>query len=232
MAATLESLKRIQGQSSQEIRAYEDRRAQAKSARDLLTQREYWLAARCPALQSGRLVDPKGAVPGWDRAREWAGAAVAAGGIIALVGDRGTGKTQIGVELIRSATLYHLPPYHCVYTRAAELYGALRDDMRADKANEAKAIAAWVKPWLLVIDEAHERNANSDFEPRALNLILDKRYGELRPTVIIANVDGATDIEQAGAFRRLIGETIFDRLSETGGIRCCNWKSFRAKGGQ
>lgn len=232
MSETLESLRRIQARSSQEIEQYEARRAAAKTARELLTQSQAWEASGCPELHRTRLIDPRGRNPDWDAAYEWARKHIANGGVIALIGDRGTGKTQIGVELIRRACLSLYPPEPSLYVRAADLYSALRDDMRSKEACEGRSIARWVKPKNLIIDEAHERNANSDFEPRVMNNILDKRYGEIHGTAFIANVNGDTDKEQAQAFRNLVGETIFDRLSETGGIYCCNWKSFRVKGGK
>jgi DNA replication protein DnaC len=138
---------------------------------------------------------------------------------VALLGDRGTGKTQLAVEVIRSQCN---DLESALYTRAIEMFIAVRECYRKDaSAKESDVINRYVRPHLLVIDEAHERG-HTDAENRILTLIIDRRYGDRKPTILIAN-------SKPDAFREQIGESIFDRLVETGGIKVCDWPSFRVR---
>lgn len=145
---------------------------------------------------------------------------VEAGGMVALIGSRGTGKTQMSVEAIR--WVCNLPK-SALYTRAAEVFIAVRECYRKDApATETQTIERFCRPHLLVIDECHERG-HTDAENRILTLILDKRYADCRPTILIAN-------NEPEEFRIQIGESVYDRLVETGGWITCNWQSFRVEG--
>jgi DNA replication protein DnaC len=141
---------------------------------------------------------------------------VSNGGIIALLGDRGNGKTQCGVEMVRRFCRQLHP---CLYVRSREIGMKLREAFRSDTIKERDQVEFFVKPQLLVIDEAQEK-PDSDFEQRSLTLILDRRYGEMKPTVIIANLDEPE-------FRRLVGVSVVDRIREGGGILMFDWPSFR-----
>jgi DNA replication protein DnaC len=146
---------------------------------------------------------------------------VEAAGMVALIGGRGTGKTQIGVEAIR--WVCHLPKT-ALYMRAAEIFISVRECYRKEApATETQTIERFCRPHLLVIDECHERG-HTDAENRILRLILDKRYAACRPTILIAN-------NEPEAFRLQIGESVYDRLVETGGWITCDWQSFRVAGG-
>jgi len=143
-----------------------------------------------------------------------------AGGIIVFLGDRGNGKTQCGVELIRlSCGLLQ----SALYLRSREIGMRLReayDD--GAQLTEREAIDQLVRPHLLVVDECQER-PDRDWEIRSFNLIIDKRYGEGRPTVLIANT---TEPQ----FRVLMGGAILDRIKEDGGgARVFSWPSFRGQ---
>lgn len=145
---------------------------------------------------------------------------VDAGGIIVFLGDRGNGKTQCGVELIRRACRRG---ESALYLRSREIGMRLReayDD--GSQLTEREAVDLLVRPHLLVVDECQER-PDRDWEIRSFNLIIDKRYGEGRPTVLIANT---TEPQ----FRALMGGAILDRIKEDGGgARVFDWPSFRVQ---
>jgi DNA replication protein DnaC len=63
---------------------------------------------------------------------------------------------------------------------------------------------------MLVIDEAQERGG-TPWEDRILNHIIDRRYAAMIPTIIIANA-------KPDALVASLGESIADRMRETGGI--------------
>jgi DNA replication protein DnaC len=156
----------------------------------------------------------------WDEGLYKAEDVVRSGGIISLIGGRGRGKTQIGVECIRLVTNLG---QSAIYSRASEFFMELREAYKDGlKITERGVFEKFTKPHLLVLDECHERGF-TDHENRALVLLIDKRYCDAKPTILIANM---TPEEM----RRNIGESIFDRLIETGGYIVCDWDSFRVKG--
>lgn len=131
---------------------------------------------------------------------------VAAGGIVALIGPRGTGKTRLSAEAVRNYA-----PDAAVYTTAMELFLRIRASFgKASRESEAEIVAELAKADLLVLDEVQERG-NSAWEDRLLTHILDRRYGAMAPTIVIANL---TEEALVGC----LGESIISRLMETGGI--------------
>lgn len=155
--------------------------------------------------------------PGWAGALgEAARLCARKGAVVALLGPRGTGKTQIAAELLRAAVADRRSVR---YGTAVELFLDVRAAMGARNRTEADAVADWCRPSLLVIDELQERKGTG-FEAGLLAAVVDRRYGALRDTVLVANADRA-------GFEALAGDGIVSRLNETGGIIRCDWPSFR-----
>ncbi|MCC6354497.1 MAG: ATP-binding protein [Verrucomicrobiae bacterium] len=138
------------------------------------------------------------------------------GAILALIGPRGTGKTQIAVEVLRLGAGARRTVR---YAAAMDVFLDVRATMNGRGRSEADAVAEWCRPSLLVIDEIQERKG-SGFEAGLLTHIIDRRYGAMRDTVIIANVE----LAELG---RLVGDSAASRINETGGIIRCDWPSFR-----
>jgi DNA replication protein DnaC len=146
------------------------------------------------------------------------------GAIVALIGPRGTGKTQLAVA---SA----IPQFQAdawnddkfpLYVKLADVFREIRDTYRDNSIDsEIRVFARYRTPPLLVIDEAHER-AETEFENRTLTQIIDARYDALRQTIIIANL---TRAEMA----KSMGPSIVSRLHECGLVIDCDWPSFRGK---
>lgn len=153
-------------------------------------------------------------------------------GIIALIGTRGNGKTQMGVQLILRACKLYEPTEdelnHKVakgivsYKRLRELHMLIRQAYSpGSMVTESQAIEQFVTPRLLVVDECQEINeGKSDWAKQTFTYILDRRYGKMRPTVLIANCN-------QNQFRTLVGDSICDRIKEGGGIVRFEWDSFR-----
>lgn len=140
---------------------------------------------------------------------------VGKGCLLALLGKRGTGKTQMAVELMR---------HTCVqgglakYTTAMRFFTAIKDSYKGD-TTESAVLNQYLKPQILVIDEAQERG-ETGWEDRLLTHLIDCRYGAMKDTVLVSNLSRRE-------FERAIGSSILSRMSETGGIIECNWPSFR-----
>lgn len=152
---------------------------------------------------------------------------LAGGGIFILFGVRGTGKTQmavdIGGELLSSKqTLCEPETTWPMYSVASDIFRDIRGAFRKESlVSEMEIIAKYLKPKLLIIDEAHERG-ETDFEDRTLTHIVDKRYSSMLSTVIISNL-------QRNELAKSLGNSIVSRSHEGGFTIECNWPSFREK---
>lgn len=186
--------------------------------------------------------------PEWDAKDRELRRSIGTACLIALVGQRGTGKTQMAASVCLYAftrAALNEPPEVSTYTgdhwqlhyerdkriRSDTVWAARYTtvlDMFADirmnnlASGESSAIAKWVRPGLLVIDEAQERG-DTEFEQRVLTNLIDKRYGMMKDTIIISNLDPE-------ALGKSLGPSIMSRMQETGKIIVCDWPSFRAKG--
>ena len=155
---------------------------------------------------------------GWLAKLESLKSKLGTGVLWAFVGIRGPGKTQMAVELMRHQTEKRLKTAR--YASAIEVFCSLREPY-ADGATkrELAAISDWVRPELLIIDEAQER-AETPWEDRLLTHIVDKRYNDEKDTILISN-------NTEDMLMRSLGKSIESRLCETGGVVEFNWESFR-----
>lgn len=132
------------------------------------------------------------------------------GGMAILVGPRGTGKTRIAVESMRMSPKY----LHSMrYTTAMGLFLEIRATWAKHNATgvtEADVINEYAEASVLCIDEVQERG-HTEWEDRLLTHIIDRRYGAMLPTVIIANL-------LESALLECLGDSIISRVQETGGL--------------
>lgn len=156
------------------------------------------------------------------------------GFIVALLGDRGTGKTQAAVEVMRTAAAIAAgrnrrarersgAPFTdttpVVYAKALDVFINIRATYNGGDESEKKVIEQYAKPMLLVIDELQERG-NTAWEDRLLTHIIDTRYSSGLDTILIANLNPEE-------FRKAVGPSIYSRIVETGMVIECDWPSFR-----
>lgn len=143
---------------------------------------------------------------------------VADGTSLVLCGTPGTGKTHLAcaigwkVVAVGSSVLY---------ATVAEVTRAIRSTYQdGARIGEAEAIAQHVKPALLILDEVGAASG-SDHEKQMLFEIINQRYAEVRPTILISNLSGED-------LRAFLGERIMDRLRQGGGkLLVLDWASFR-----
>ncbi|MEE9602564.1 MAG: ATP-binding protein [Thermoguttaceae bacterium] len=189
------------------------------------------MAANCPNSDAAKLYHESGisprhqrgdlddSPPEWLAARKKLIGQLGTGFLIALVGRRGPGKTQLAQQLIMQASAIQKAS---LYARAMTMIIELQTaNSQLAQDSRQSVVGRYVAPDLLVVDECQERG-ETDFENRMLNHIIDFRYGEMRDTLLIANLTPE-------ALQESIGESIADRLRETGGIMVCDWPSFRQK---
>jgi len=155
--------------------------------------------------------------PKWNKIEERLNSRMGSGFIVAIVGPRGTGKTQLGCGLCRSAAMVGRK---CLYASAMGFFLDIKESF-INKTSEKEVIERYVRPAVLVLDETQERG-QSGWEDRLLTHLIDRRYGAKKDTLLLSN---QTETE----FLLAIGESIASRLRETGGIAVADWESFRKK---
>lgn len=175
-------------------------------------------ATGIPALhwRRGETVDWSGL---WgEKARKLHSLAGAGGGLmVALLSvQRGAGKTQAAVELLRPRIMRKVS---CRYVRAMDIFMAVRSAYAGREQSEADALNRFRHPGLLVIDEIQVRGG-SEWENNLLTLLIDDRYAAMKQTVFIGNLDDH-------GFEKCVGSSIYSRIIESGGIMSFEGIKFR-----
>jgi DNA replication protein DnaC len=142
------------------------------------------------------------------------------GPLVVLVGARGTGKTQMAVDLLADICNRAQAVRYC---KAMDLFREIRDCFGRDRPRELEVVDRFCRYAGLVIDEAHERS-DSECENRTLTNIIDRRYDAMRTTILISNLTKEV-------FAQAVGPSIVSRVTEAGEVVTCDWPSFRMKGG-
>lgn len=136
---------------------------------------------------------------------------------IVMTGRPGTGKTHLACALLSAAKR---AGFTGLFTSVGKIVRNVRSTWRGNASEEA-AIQSYVNVDLLVIDEVGVQ-AGSDNEQQILFAVINGRYEEMKPTVIISNLDLV-------GVQKYIGERAFDRLRENGGQALCFcWDSKRS----
>jgi DNA replication protein DnaC len=202
--------------SERAAREFELQQAHRKRQKTESRKRDLWLAAEVPQRFAKMPNFTREQLTACERIIDSFGT----GAIWALLGEWGTGKTQMAAFLIlvacknlRSAR----------FTTAIEFFVRLRSPYcdGSSHTDEAAIIRQFTEYDLLVIDDAHVR-AESDFENRLLHHVIDKRHVSMRETILTSN-------QSEAVFCDTIGGAVIDRMCAAGGVIECNWSSFRGK---
>lgn len=139
--------------------------------------------------------------------------------VLALIGDRGTGKTQAAcVGISEAIAAGNSARYVTVFDLMADLKARYGDGGNAD----GDWLREWCQPALLVVDEIAER-MDTAHSRVAFSALIDKRYGLRIPTVLIDNMT-------PDQFLACVGGSVADRCNDGGGIvQFSGWASFRGR---
>jgi Cdc6-like AAA superfamily ATPase len=138
-------------------------------------------------------------------------------GILSLIGNRGSGKTRLAAEIARETLR------RARYLTALDFFVEIKSTYgNAATRTELQVLTRYKEAGLLILDEIQERSEN-DWENRLLTNLLDARYSNERPTILIANLKPDDLIAS-------LGTSISDRMNEGGGILQIVGKSNRGNG--
>lgn len=144
-----------------------------------------------------------------------------AGRCLLLLGNVGTGKTHLATAIANH--IMRTTTATAVYRTVGGILQHIKGSYdRESEYSEADAFAAYTKPSLLIIDEVGATKP-TEFELASLFNIINGRYEEQLPTIVISNLP-------AGELSGALGERCVDRLREGGGIAVgFDWKSARGR---
>ena len=138
-----------------------------------------------------------------------------------FIGRPGTGKTHLAVGI--GLRIMHRDNRTVLFTTALRAIRRVKDTWgRSSAESESEAIAALVFPDLMIIDEVGVQ-FGSEAEKLILFDVLNERYAQRRPTLLLSNLtlDGV---------KSYLGERVFDRLREDGGeVVVFDWPSYRGR---
>lgn len=144
----------------------------------------------------------------------------AKGSGLILAGLPGTGKTHLAA----SSMLELLARGRWVqYLTCMGLIRMIRETWRADSTKTEREVLSLLgkRIELLVIDEVGVQYG-TDGEKTILFEVLDRRYSEMRPTILITN-------QNKVGFQEFVGERVHDRLRQTHTWVPFPWSSYRTQ---
>lgn len=137
---------------------------------------------------------------------------------LVLIGGAGTGKTHLACAIARHVMIEHR--YQAIYSTVTNAVRQVRRTYDQDsEETEIQVIDRLAGVPLLVLDEVGVQSG-SDHEHAVLFEVLDRRYADVRPTILVSNLT----LEELG---QVLGERALDRLLEEGAALTCEWPSYR-----
>lgn len=140
------------------------------------------------------------------------------GACLCFTGDPGTGKTHLAAAIgnhviAHGSTALFMTAYNAV--------GKIKDTWRpGSKLTEAQALKLFLAPDLLILDEVGAQHG-SEAEKLMLFNIINGRYEEMLPTIVVSNLPLPHLV-------KVLGNRAVDRLKENGGaVVEFKWESFR-----
>ena len=142
------------------------------------------------------------------------------GKCLVLLGGVGTGKTHLAICMLKAMINEGGAG---VFLSVSDLILSIRSTWNT--GGTAEKMNLYCDAHLLVLDEVGVQ-AGTENERQILFSIINRRYNEMKPTVLISNLD-------LTAFKSFVGLRIFDRLKEGGGeVLVLAGKSYRDGGKQ
>ena len=131
-------------------------------------------------------------------------------------GTPGTGKSHLAIAVLQAI----LPEHVGLYATCAEIIRAVRSTWGGKSSRtEADVMSTLSGVPLLVLDEVGVQ-MGTDNEQHIIFGVLDARYRDMLPTIILTNQD-------TEGLKKYLGERSYDRLRETSAWVQFTWDSYR-----
>jgi DNA replication protein DnaC len=153
-------------------------------------------------------------------ASDWE-AVTASGKSMIFIGKVGAGKTHLACSIAYEvAERGGWPLFISVSEMMREIKSAFNKDSETTEQDQINKFASEVD--LLILDELG-MDYGTDFNKALLFEVLNNRYANQKPSILISNLD-------TSALRDYMGERLFDRMRENGGkLLAFVWDSHRGK---
>lgn len=152
------------------------------------------------------------------------GEVMASGANLVMIGPPGTGKTHLSCSILQNIIGQG---FTGLFVTQSDLLKRIRASYEREAAQREEAvIESFRRPDLLVIDEIGVGIGNPATRTAQLHDVINNRYENRRPTVILSNLTE----EQ---LRRYLGARLWDRLtdfSSGSNLIRMNWPSYRQTG--
>lgn len=133
-------------------------------------------------------------------------------------GEPGTGKSHLAIAILQAI----MPRHVGLYATCAGVIRAVRSTWGGkSERTEAEVMQMLAEVPLLVLDEVGVQ-MGTDNEQHIIFGVLDARYREMLPTIILTNQD-------TNGLKQYLGERSYDRLRETSKWVQFKWPSYRKR---
>jgi DNA replication protein DnaC len=137
------------------------------------------------------------------------------GAVLIFAGKPGTGKSHLAGAILQAV----LTP-NVRYVTCMDLIRMVRETWRKDSERSETQVLRYLEGLdLLVVDEVGMQYG-TEGEQTILFDVLDRRYREVRPMVLLTN-------QNRDGFKSFVGDRIYDRLVETSRWVPFDWDSYR-----
>lgn len=145
--------------------------------------------------------------------------AIPDGLVLVFGGGTGTGKSHLALAVAQTV----LKRGTAMYMDVADLIQRVRGTWRRDSdRSEESMMGLLASIDLLVIDEVGVQRGTAD-EQNTLTDIINRRYRDMRPTILLTNLPGDELIE-------LLGPRVMSRLTERATFVTFDWQDWRMRG--
>lgn len=142
------------------------------------------------------------------------------GDSLIMIGSCGTGKNMLAAIICQEAVKSE---FTAVHTTIFKLVRKVKDSWRDKETSEEQVIRSFSEPDLLVIDEVGVQ-FGSDTEKLYITEIINDRYENRKPTILISNLN-LVELEDT------LGQRVVDRFLEGKSmILRFSWESYRRGG--